>query len=509
MYTDIRKILHLHESGKSIRWISRELDKHRKTVAFYINRFGELQITSEELSQKTDFQIAALFECEQLESDSKHEHFIKFVEVHRVDRNKPGYTILNLFKIYQQSHPDGYGRSQFYDRYSKLVNEEKGSVRIPHKYGDKLFIDFAGKSLSIIDKTTGEIQEAKVFVGILPASNYTYVEAVTNEKKETLISATGNCLEFIDGVPACIVPDNLKSAVSKASKFEPILNKSFKDMADHYDTVINPTRSYSPKDKAMVEGMVRIVYQEIYFPLRNMVFFSLHELNKEIGKYLSILNNKPLSNRTESRHDLYIQEKEYLKPLPKEKYEMWDYKKAKVQKMGYVFLSAIKNYYSVPYRYIGKQIELRYNASILEVYYRSERIATHKISEAKGYYTTITEHLCSANQYYLEWSPSFFIAKASKVGMAVEQYIKELIHQSQYPEVAYRQSLGILSLQKKYGTERLNDACEMAGNHKKRSYTMIKQILENRTDIIWKDAASEVQVVIPLHENIRGKETYL
>jgi hypothetical protein len=191
-----------------------------------------------------------------------------------------------------------------------------------------------------------------------------------------------------------------------------------------------------------------------------------------------------------------------------EKYEMWDYKKAKVQKMGYVLLSVRKNYYSVPYRFIGKQVELRYNASILEVYYRSERIATHKINQAKGYYTTITEHLCSANQYYLEWSPSFFIGKASKVGKAVEQYIEDLIDQSKYPETGYRQSLGILALQKTYGSQRLNDACDMACNHAKKSYTMIKQILENASDIIWHDTTTEDPVVIPLHENIRGKGTY-
>lgn len=508
MHTDIKNVLKLYECGKSIRWISREVDKHRKTVTFYINRFNELGITYEELSLKTDQQIDALFECEQVGSDPKYDQFCKFINVHKKDMNKPGYTIFNLYKIYKENYLQGYGRSQFYDRYKKLVKQEKGSVRIEHKYGEKLFVDYAGEPLHIVEKTTGELIDVKVFLGVLPASNYTYVEAVSDEKKETFISTTCNCIIYMDGVTQCIVPDNLKSAVSKASKYEPILNKSFKDMADHFDTVINPTRTYSPKDKAMVEGMVQIVYQEIYFYLRNMVFFSLEELNEQIRPLLEKLNNKKLTNRDVSRYDLYMQEKEFLKPLPVEKFEMWEYKKAKIQKMGYVFLSAMKNYYSVPYRYIGKQVELRYNTSVLEVYYRSERIAIHKISQAKGYYTTITEHLCSANQFYLEWSPSFFIDKASKIGKAVEQYVEELINQGKYPETAYRQSLGILALQKAYGSDRLNDACDMALQHLKKSYTMIKQILENGTDIIWKDATTEDPLVIPLHQNIRGKDTY-
>lgn len=508
METDIRKIIKLYEAGKSIRWISRELDKHRKTVNNYIVQIKELGLTSETLQTKSDKDLNALFEGDKVDVDSKYETFCKFIEVHKEARRKPGYTIFNLYKIYEGRHPDGYGRTQFYDRYSRLIKEEKGSVRIEHKYGEKLFVDYAGKPLHIVDKATGELKDVKVFVGILPASNYTYVEAVADEKKHSFINATDNCLRYIDGVPECIVPDNLKSAVSKASKYEPVINKSFKDLADHYDTVIHPTRVYSPKDKAMVEGMVRIVYQEIYFPIRNMTFFNLEQLNDQIGLFLEKLNDKLMSNKEISRRDMYKEEKEYLKELPVSKFEMWEYRKAKVQKMGYVFLSVQKNYYSIPYRYIGKQVELRYNTSILEVYYRSERIALHKISQAKGYYTTIAEHLCSANQFYLEWSPKYFIEKASKVGNDVEQYVKVLIDQGKYPETAYRQCLGILSLQKTFGEQRLNTACQMAKYHSKKSYTMIKQILENKTDIFWKDRTQEDPTVIPLHKNIRGKNHY-
>lgn len=508
MQTDIRKLIKLYESGKSIRWISKELDNHRKTVKNYIFLIKDLGLSSQTLEALSDKEIYTLFDGEKPELESKYQDFCKFIEVHKEDRRKPGFTIFNLFKIYKHSYPDGYGRSQFYDRYTSLIKQEKGSVRLEHKYGEKLFIDFAGKPLHLVDKASGEMIAVKVYVGVLPASNYTYVEAVADEKKHSFIKATENCLKYIGGVPECIVPDNLKSAVSKSNKYEPIINKSFKDLADHYDTVIHPTRVYSPKDKAMVEGMVRIIYQEIYFPIRNMTFFTFEQLNEQIQILLEKMNNKLLNNRDVSRKDLYEQERKYLKELPVSKFEMWEYKKAKVQKMGYVYFSVQKNYYSIPFRYIGKQVELRYNTSMLEVHYRSERIAIHKISQAKGYYTTINDHLCSANQKYLEWSPDFFITKAFKIGGDVGQYIKALIDQNQYPETAYRQCLGIMSLQKTFGMQRLNTACKMAISQSKKSYTMIKQILENEADMLWAESQEEETPIIPLHKNIRGKNHY-
>ena len=304
-------------------------------------------------------------------------------------------------------------------------------------------------------------------------------------------------------------PPVIMPAETKPQQFQSVIpEKSFKDLADHYDTVIHPTRTYSPKDKAMVEGMVRIVYQEIYFPIYNMTFFTFEQLNEQILILLEKLNDKQLTNRDVSRKDLYEQEKAYLKDLPISKFEKWEYKKAKVQKMGYVYFSVQKNYYSIPYRYIGKQVELRYNTSILEVHYRSERIALHKISQAKGYYTTINEHLCSTNQKYLEWSPEYFISRASKIGGDVEQYITALIDQSQYPETAYRQCLGIMHLQKNFGVQRLNTACKMAVYQRKKSYSMIKQILENEADMIWEESQKEETPIVPLHKNIRGRNHY-
>jgi transposase len=501
---DIRKIISLHFEGKSKRWIARRLERHRRTISFYIDEVVKTGMNVSTFTSLSDQELNALFSEKAEEKDEKYEHFKAFVKQHEKDRRKPGYTIYNLYKIYGESTDQGYGRSQFYDRYGKLIKQEKGSVRIEHKYGEKLFIDFAGDPLYITDRQTGEVKEVKVFIGILPASNYTYVEATLDEKKKSLIGATCRCLEYLGGVPESIVPDNLKSAVTKAHKYEPIINKTFKDLGAHYDTVMNPTRAYRPKDKAMVEGMVRIVYQEIYFPIRNMVFFTLEQLNEELSKRTKALNRQSLTNREVSRYELFKEEKKYLKTLPGDPFEIWEYKRAKVQKMGYIFFSVKKNYYSVPYRYIGKKVELRYNSSVIEIYYNSERITTHKINDAGGHYTTITDHLSSSNQKYLEWSPDFFIDKASLIGLPTKAYIESLIEQKKYPEMAYKQCLGIMSLAKTFGRGRLNKACQLGMGHNKRSYSMIHEILENGMDLLVVNAEKEETKVIPFHKNIRG-----
>lgn len=501
---DIRKIISLHFQGKSKRWIAAHIDRHRKTVSHYIDVVKNQGIEESTFKELSDQEIAILFAEKPEEKDQKYEHFKSFVEQHEKDRSKPGFTIYNLYKIYRESKEDGYGRSQFYDRYNKLVKKEKGSVRLEHKYGEKLYIDFAGDPLYLTDRQTGEVKEVKVYIGILPASNYTYVEATLDEKKRSLIGATCRCLDYLGGVPESIVPDNLKSAVTKAHKYEPIINKTFKDLGEYYNTVMNPTRAYRPKDKAMVEGMVRIVYQEIYFPIRNMVFFTIQQLNEELSKRTEELNSKPLTNRGVSRKELFEEEKKYLKALPNTPFEIWEYKRAKVQKMGYIYFSVKKNYYSVPYRYIGKKVELRYNSSVMEIYYNSGRITTHKIKEAGGYYTTIVDHLCSSNQRYLEWSPEYFIEKASIIGPPTKAYIDSLIEQKKYPEMAYRQCLGIMSLAKTFGSERLNNACQLGMKHNKRSYSMIHEILDNGMDLMMSKVEEEEPKVIPLHKNIRG-----
>ena len=362
-------------------------------------------------------------------------------------------------------------------------------------------MDYCGKKLAVVDKQTGEVQWMEVFVGILPCSCLTFIEATRSQQREDFISSINHCFQFLGGSTRAIVPDNLKSAVFRASRYEPILNKTLKDLALHYGCVINPTRSYSPQDKAMVEGAVRLVYQRIYFPMRNMTFFSLDELNSELQKELVKYNDFLMETYQASRRKLFIElEQPHLQPLPPAPYQIKHYKRAKVQKMGYIYLSDTKNYYSVPYRYIGKQVELQYNQQTIEIYCQSDRIASHKRDYRPGQYVTIKEHMSSSHQFYNDWSPEYFAHLAKGIGSKTVLYISLLIKQQDYPETGYKQALGILSLKKAFDKHRIEKACAIALTHDRYSYRTIKRILEKNIDKAIEPKTK--QIFIPIHINI-------
>lgn len=352
----------------------------------------------------------------------------------------------------------------------------------------------------------------EVFVGILPCSGYTFVAASPSQKREDFIASMNDCLRYFGGVPKAIIPDNLKSAVTKGSKYEPVLNKTFKDFALHYGAAINPTRTAAPQDKALVEGAVKLVYQRIFYPLSKMTFFSLSDLNKEIRKLLEVYNDYLLTNLGISRRQQFLTiEQAFLTDLPAENYEIKYYKRATVQKMGYVYLHDDKHYYSAPYRYIGKKVELSYNRQTVEIHYNKERIATHKRSYQPGRYTTIEDHLSSTHKFYKNWSSEFFQKLASPYGNAVIDYVKALIDSKNYPEVAYKQCLGIVALGKTHGKNRLNNACKRGLNFHRYGYHIIKNILDHKMDLQTApdpDLALTTDSHIEQHANIRGAGYY-
>jgi hypothetical protein len=317
-------------------------------------------------------------------------------------------------------------------------------MKLEHQAGKELFIDFAGKKLHITDKETGELIPVEVFVAILPNSQYTYVEACMSQKREDLITCLSNSLSFYGGVPKAIVSDNLKSAVTRASKYEPEINRSLKDFAHHNNCVVNPTRSYSPQDKALVENAVQLTYQRIYHPIRAITFFSLKELNEQIRAHLEVYNSLLFQRKQASRKELFQSvERSYLKPLPASPYQLKDYTRAKVQKIGYVYFSPDKSYYSVPYRFIGKSTMIHYTQSTVEVYHYHERIALHQRKKAMGLYITNKTHLSSTHKDYTDWSPAYFKKMAFKHGSDVVACVEGLLTQCDYPEIAYKRAMGI------------------------------------------------------------------
>ena len=508
---DLKQIITLHLEGYSNRKIGTSLSISRNTVNTYMCFFKGSDYTFKELLSLDTASLETLFPSHTTITNERYGALMSYFEGMNKARNHPGFTFLYHFQEYSQRVEQAYGYTQFMEHYRRKYSKIKGSMKLEHDPGKELFIDYAGKKLHIVDKQTGELVPVEVFVAILPNSQYTYVEASKSQKREDLIGSCENALRFYGGVPKAIVSDNLKSAVTRSSKYEAQINRSFKDFARHYNCVINPARGYSPQDKALVENAVHLAYQRIYYPLREMTFFSLEDLNREIKPLLERYNNLLFKRKEASRLELFQSvEREYLKPLPVTRFDLKEYRRAKVQKIGYVYFSPDKNYYSVPYRYIGKQTGIHYTKSVAEVYYNHQRIALHPRNPSKGAYSTNKEHLSSTHKYYSDWSPEFFKNKAAPHGSHVVSCVEQIIAGVDYPEIGYKRAMGIIQLHRSYGSQRLNNACKRALQADAVSYKRIQNILKNnldQTSLFYQDLEQD-KPHIPEHKNIRGASNY-
>jgi len=505
---DIKQILVLIKDGFSNRKIGSTLGISRNTVNNYVQQFNSSGYNIGELLNFDENRLNELFTGKTTIDTSRHDDLMRYLERINAARSHPGFTFQYHYNDYVNNP---YSYTQFPEHFHRKYSKAKGSLKLEHIAGHEMFVDFAGKKLEIVDKDTGEVRPVEVFVSILPCSQYTYVEASATQNRNDFISCCKNALHFYGGVPKAIVSDNLKSAVTRASKHEPVINRSFKDFASHYGCVINPTRVYAPQDKALVENAVHLTYQRIYYPLREMTFFSIEELNREIRRLLTEYNKLLFKRKEAGRLELFQTiERGYLKPLPAEQYEIKDYRRAKVQKMGYVYFSPDKSYYSVPYRYIGKQTQIHYTQKHIEVYYNHQRIAIHQRNHATGSYNTNSDHLSSTHQAYLGRNPDYFKNKAAAHGEHVVGCVEHILTSVDYPEIGYKRVIGLLQLHKAYGSDRLNRACRMALNAGIPSYTRIKNILKNNMDkatILYNESDS-AHSHIPLHHNIRGASSY-
>jgi len=508
---DLKQIITLHIDGLSNRNIGATLGISRNTVNAYTKLFNACDYEMEELIKMDNATLKELFPSHTTIVNERYNELMLYFEKVNEGRNHPGFTFLYHYNKYRQQAQNPYSYTQFMEHYRRKYAKIKGSMKLEHEAGKEMFIDFAGKRLHLVDASTGELIPVEVFVAILPNSQYTYVEACLSQKREDMIACIANALSFYGGVPKAIVSDNLKSAVTRASKYEPEVNRTFKDFACHYNCVINPTRSYSPQDKALVENAVQLTYQRIYYPIRDMTFFSLADLNKEIRKLLEEYNDLLFQRKEASRKELFQSvERGYLKPLPTSPYELKDYRRAKVQKIGYVYFSLDKTYYSVPYRYIGKQTQIHFTKSTVEIYYNHQRIASHARNSIRGTYITNKDHLSSQHKAYSDWSPEFFKKKAAVHGDNVLACIEGVLKGSTYPETQYKRAMGIIQLHREYGAERLDMACKIAVNAGTFSYNRIKNILKNNQDRESPETeqAAHLESHIPSHSNLRGASAY-
>ena len=505
----IRQILRFQSQGLSKLQIAAQTGIARNTLKKYIKEFTASGLSFEEINELSDKELEVLFvKPEDRPLNERLQILFSLFPAVEKELKKKGVTRQLLWKEYKTHHPDGVGLSQFKHYFSQWKAQVNPTMHMEHKAGDKLYVDFAGDKLEIINEQTGEVKPVEVFVAILGASQLTYVEAVMTQQKEDFIFACENALHYCGGVPAAIVPDNLKSAVSKSSKYEPTLNETFADFAEHYGTAILPARAYRPRDKALVENAVRIIYTRIYVKVKRQQYLTLQDLNAAILTALEEHNNAPLRGRNYSRRQQFDEvEKNILMPLPELRYELKKHQYATVAKNGHVGLSADKHYYSVPYRFIGKKVKLLYSRSNVEIFYNYERIALHERTKSAYRYTTQKDHMASTHRFVSEWTPERFTSWAAGIHEDVRLYVLKVLDRKQHPEQAYKSCMGILGFAKKVGNDRLIKACQRALGYGAYNYKTIQKILERELDL--RDTPDETdQLQMPFHDNIRGENYY-
>ena len=410
-------------------------------------------------------------------------------------------TLQLVWEEYRQAHPDGYGYSRFCDLYQQWRRQLDVVLRQEHRAGEKLFVDYAGATIPIYDPQGGAVRQAAIFVAVLGASSYTYAEATGSQELENWIGSHIRAFEFLGGCPKLVVPDNLRSGVSRACRYEPDLNRTYHEMAMYYGVGVLPARPYKPRDKAKVENGVQVVQRWIVAALRHRRFFTLSELNQAIRELLEKLNHRPFRKRSGSRASLFAElDRPALQPLPAERYEFHQWATARVNIDYHVEFE--QHYYSVSYALTGQLVEIRATMTTLEIFHRGERVASHARSHQHYQATTNPEHRPKSHRQHLAWPPSRLLGWAKSVGPATVQLFSAILESKPHPEMGYRSCLGILRLGQRYSSERLEAAATRAVSVGACSYKSVKSILERSLDRQPLEISATKQ---PLeHDNIRG-----
>jgi len=487
--------------GLSDRQVAASLNIAHSTVGEYLKRAERAGLNWEQVQALEETELKTrMFPAKP--SGTKKRPEPDWQEMAKELKQK-GVTRMLLWQEYLAEHPDGYGYSQFCERFRRWAGEQKAPVmRKPKKVGEEVEVDYTGMTMPIIDPQSGEITQAEVFVGVLGASGLIYAEAHASQALPNWVRAHVRMFEFFGGVPRIIRPDNLKAGVSKANFYEPDLNPTYHELAVHYGSAVVPTRVAKPKDKALGENAVLQVERWVLAPLRKQRFFSIHELNQAMQTQLAWLNDRQLTGRTQSRRELFEQiEKQALQPLPAHPFEYLEVKHAKVHLDYHV--SFKKHFYSVPHQYTRKTVLIRASERLVEIYSDQKRIACHVRCDHSGY-STEKEHLPANHRWYLDWSPERFTHWASQVGPQTESLIRKALISRRHPEQAYRSCLGILKLANTFGKDRLEAACAVALKTDVVSYKAIKRILETKKDAL--EARSQPEPIA--HEHIRGQNYY-
>jgi transposase len=505
----IKEILRLkYECGISEREIARSCGISRNAVAEYLRRASASRLTWEEAANAADADLEErLYPSERIPSVASRplpdcEHIYNELRTYR----KFNLTLSQLWLEYKQDHPDGYQYTQFCEYYWRWRKQLDYCMRQEHRAGEKLFIDYAD-GLSIVDTLTGEVILTQLFVAVWGSSNYTYAEATMSQTLSDWIGSHRRAFEYFACSPRVLVPDNLKSGVTRASKYEPDLNPTYADMAGHYGCAVLPARPRKPRDKAPVENGVLIAKRWILAVLRHRTFYSLAELNSAIRECLERLNMRKLRVARKSRKELFeALDRPNALSLPERPYEYAEWYKARVQ-LNY-HIQVDRHYYSVPYQLLRETLDIRLTASIVEAFHKGARVAAHVRSNVKVGYSTLPEHMPPSHLYYAEWNPARFIKWAGKTGEATSRLVETILATRPYPEQGFKACMGIINLTRDYEPVRVEAAARRAIEFKTCSYRSMKAILSAGLDER-EDSTEQLHLpgLLP-HENIRGQEYY-
>ena len=510
----IRQILLFLDRGISQRAIEKEVQITRKTIALYLQKFQQTGQSLSELIKLSDAQLEQILglikPAVTADADPRKIHFNSLIDYFNMELKRTGVTRLLLWQEYIKEYPEGFQYSRFCDLLQDHIKINNAVMHFVHYPAKLMEVDFAGDMLHYVDPSSGELIACPVFVAILPFSGYGYVEALPNAKLSQVVQALNNAIDYYGGVPQTIKSDNMKQWVSKSCRYEPVFTDMLEQWANHNHIALLATRPYKPKDKASVENNVKITYRRIYAGLRNDTFTSLAELNKAIRAKLNQHHQLNFQKKIYSRQELFdTQERALLQPLPESSYSIRHYTKAKVQKHYHVLVGEDWHYYSVPYRYIGKEVRIVYCIDTVEIYNQNQRIAVHTRNFTSHGYTTIKEHMPERHQAINRqrgWSPEYYLKKAEDNGPNTYEFFKKVMDSKLVIDQSYTACLGLLRLMAAYGGLRMEAACKRGLTGHKFTYGVIKKILDNNMDQIREDLTIEFR--LPAHTNLRGPEAY-
>jgi len=500
----IREVIRMrYQLGAGIRQIAAAVNVGRTTVSEYVERAEAAKLSWPSAGELSDEELKALLFPPERAKRVPSRPLPDWSEV-RQELSRKGTTLLLLWSEYIKKHPGGYSYSRYARYYRAWVSASDLRMRQPHKAGEKLEVDWSGIGVQIVDAKTGDTSQASVFVSAMGSSQMIFAKAYGSQELKWWLSAHVDAFEFYGALPEIVVPDNPKTGVISACRYEPTLNPSYADLAAHYGVAVVPARVRKPRDKAKVENAVQQVERWILAPLRERTFFSVCEANRAIAELLALLNDKVMKGPKASRRQLFEQEDlPAMRALPESRYTYAEWKRCKVPPDYHVEVEG--HFYSVPFALCGKHVDVRITIGTVEVFFENERRAAHKRSLSRRGFTTDESHMPGGHKAQAKWTSERMIRWAETIGLKTGAFVTALLCGKLHPEHGYRMCLGVISLEKRFGKDRLELACGRALSLGALSYQSVKSILEKNLEAV---PVQQPLPPLPDHENIRGSEFF-